>query len=90
MKVESSDKDIWYNRSELLSHNGLFNFTLGARGVGKTFSFKLWAVTSPAQTVWVRRYVEDIKSLIDLVKNKVKEKYNIDLIVEQRFVNFGD
>ena len=33
---------------------------------------------------------EDIKDLIDLVKNKVKEKYNIDLIVEQRFVNFGD
>ena len=33
---------------------------------------------------------EDIKSLIELVKNKVKEKYNIDLIVEQRFVNFGD
>lgn len=33
---------------------------------------------------------EDIKSLIDLVKTKVKEKYNIDLIVEQRFINFGD
>lgn len=33
---------------------------------------------------------EDIKSLIDLVKEKVKEKYDIDLIVEQRFVNFGD
>lgn len=33
---------------------------------------------------------EDIKSLIDLVKKKVKEKYDIDLIVEQRFVNFGD
>ena len=33
---------------------------------------------------------EDIKALIDLVKDKVKEKYNIDLIVEQRFVNFGD
>ena len=33
---------------------------------------------------------EDIKTLIDLVKDKVKEKYNIDLIVEQRFVNFGD
>jgi len=33
---------------------------------------------------------EDIKTLIDLVKNKVKEKYNIDLIVEQKFVNFGD
>ena len=33
---------------------------------------------------------EDIKALIDFVKDKVKEKYNIGLIVEQRFVNFGD
>ena len=33
---------------------------------------------------------EDIKALITLIKEKVKEKYNIDLIVEQKFVNFGD
>ncbi len=33
---------------------------------------------------------EDIKALIDLVKLKVKEKYNIDLHVEQRFINFED
>ena len=33
---------------------------------------------------------EDIKSLIDLVKSKVKEEYNIDLHVEQRFINFED
>ena len=33
---------------------------------------------------------EDIRALISLIKEKVKEKYNIDLIVEQKFVNFGD
>ena len=33
---------------------------------------------------------EDIKALIDYIKTKVKEKYNIDLHVEQRFINFGD
>ena len=33
---------------------------------------------------------EDIKSLIDFVKTKVKEKYDIDLHVEQRFINFED
>lgn len=33
---------------------------------------------------------EDIKALIDLVKLKVKEKYNIDLHVEQRFINFEE
>lgn len=59
----SSLDDIYYNKGELVSRNGLFNFVLGGRGVGKTFDFKKWAVTSDKQTVWVRRYVEDIKSL---------------------------
>lgn len=82
MSSETSEqnKNIWYNRSELLSHNGLFNFTLGARGVGKTFSFKLWAVTSPGQTVWVRRYVEDVKSL--MADNG--SKFMSDLIAKQK------
>lgn len=31
---------------------------------------------------------EDIKNLIDFIKNKVKEKYDIDLKVEQEFINF--
>ena len=33
---------------------------------------------------------EDIKALIDLVKSKVKAEYDIDLHVEQRFINFED
>lgn len=33
---------------------------------------------------------EDIKALIDLVKEKVKERYNIELHVEQRFINFEE
>ncbi|MBO6195295.1 MAG: UDP-N-acetylmuramate dehydrogenase [Bacilli bacterium] len=33
---------------------------------------------------------DDIKKLIDLIKEKVKEKYNIELRVEQEFVNFGE
>lgn len=60
----SSNEDIWYNRSELLTHNGLFNFTIGGRGVGKTFNYKEWAINSNKQTVWVRRYAEDIKALV--------------------------
>lgn len=33
---------------------------------------------------------EDIKELIDEIKSKVKKKYDIDLKVEQEFVNFGE
>ena len=32
----------------------------------------------------------DIKEIIDVVKEKVKEKYNINLRVEQRLVNWDD
>ena len=33
---------------------------------------------------------EDIESLIKFIKDKVKEKYEIELKVEQEFVNFGE
>lgn len=33
---------------------------------------------------------DDIVKLIEYIKKKVKEKYNIDLKVEQEFVNFGE
>ncbi len=56
-------KEIWYDKTPLLSRNGLFNFVLGARGTGKTFAYKKWAIKSDKQTVWVRRYQEDIDDL---------------------------
>ena len=31
---------------------------------------------------------EDIKYLIDYAYNKVKEKYNVEMVVEQEFVNW--
>ena len=58
-----NQKSIWYDKTPLLSRNGLFNFVLGARGTGKTFEFKKWAIKSDKQTVWVRRYQEDIDEL---------------------------
>lgn len=57
------DKQIWYNRAPLCSRNALFNFCLGARGVGKTFDFKNWAMHKPEQTVWVRRNKVDIEEI---------------------------
>lgn len=61
--ADTNTKSIWYDKTPLLSRNGLFNFVLGARGTGKTFAFKKWAIKSEKQTVWVRRYQEDIDDL---------------------------
>ena len=66
-KTTISD-DIWYDgtgRHTLLTRNGFINFILGGRGTGKTFSFKKWALTGDKQTVWVRRYQDDIDDLIN-------------------------
>ena len=72
--IATTNKNIWYDKTPLLSHNGLFNFVLGARGTGKTFCYKKWAIQSEGQTVWVRRYREDID---DLLRN---DKFLGDLV----------
>lgn len=64
MLTDQDKQKIFYDKTPLLSHNGLFNFCLGARGTGKTFAFKKWALTSQGQTVWLRRYQEDIDDLL--------------------------
>ena len=71
---EVDPKDVWYSKDKLLSYNSLFYFALGARGTGKTFAFKKWAITKDSQTVWVRRYQEDIDDL--------QNKFLTDLFAE--------
>lgn len=61
----AESKHIWYDKTPLMSRNGFINFVLGARGTGKTFCFKEWAIKKPNPTVWVRRYQEDIDDLKD-------------------------
>jgi hypothetical protein len=53
------------NRS--LSYNCLFNFIVGARGVGKTYGAKRWAIKDYLKTgnqfVYVRRYKDELKKI---------------------------
>lgn len=64
-KGETNDvKNIWYDRGPICSYNGLFNFCLGARGTGKTFNFKCWALSSNNPFIWVRRLQEDLDDLL--------------------------
>jgi hypothetical protein len=68
----------WYNVDETLSHNCLFNFVIGSRGVGKTYSYKDRAIRNflknKAQFIYVRRYKEELKTLSNFF-NAVKPKY---------------
>ena len=51
---------VYYDKSKLLGYNRLFNFVIGARGIGKTYAFKSWAVTdylsNGNRTWWVMRF----------------------------------
>ena len=69
-KGESNVVNIWYDRGPLCSYNGLFNFALGARGTGKTFNYKCWAMKSDKPFMWIRRLQEDIDDLLANGANK--------------------
>jgi len=57
--------DIYYNPQQLLSHNCLFNFVVGNRGAGKTYSFKRLVIKrflkTGAQFIYLRRYKTEFK-----------------------------
>jgi hypothetical protein len=62
----------WFNIDETLTHNCLFNFIIGPRGVGKTYSSKDRAIRNfmkgKGQFIYVRRYKEELMESLD--KNK--------------------
>lgn len=58
---------MWYDPQHLLSRNALFNFIVGARGVGKTYAFKRRGIKNwikkGDQFVYVRRYEGEVKTI---------------------------
>lgn len=62
---------MYYDKTELLSHNCIFNMVISNRGGGKTYCFTKWAIDDflkrSAQTMWVRRYQAEID---DIIKNE--------------------
>lgn len=72
---------MFYDKTEMLSHNCIFNMVISNRGGGKTYSMTRWAIDDfirkNAMTMWVRRYQTEID---DVVKNckffdAVRDKY---------------
>ena len=67
-------EDIFYSDSEVFGYNAFISFILSARGNGKTFGFKKRALNAPYQTMWIRRYEEDL--------NDFEKEFMKDLIQE--------
>lgn len=57
----------YYDKSKLLGYNKLFNFVIGARGIGKTYQFKTWAISDylahSKTSWWVMRYKTEIDKI---------------------------
>lgn len=56
---------MWYDVNETLSHNRLFNFVVGPRGAGKTYSCKRKVINNfirkGEQFIYLRRYESEIR-----------------------------
>lgn len=73
---------MWYNLRQTLSHNCLFNFIVGNRGSGKTYSFKEWAIDdfikSGKQFIYLRRYQSELDAVKQSLFNDIasNDKYS--------------
>lgn len=81
--AKKTEKDFWYDISETLSYNCLFNFVIGSRGCGKTYAAKKHVVKrflkTGKQFVYLRRYKDEL--------DETAETYFNDIIYNKEFPN---
>ena len=67
MKKIKKPSNYWFNPNEVFSHNAHLNFVVGARGCGKTYGCKKWAIKrflrTGEQFIYLRRYKNEIKGI---------------------------
>jgi hypothetical protein len=81
---------MWYSPHALLSHNALFNFVVGNRGAGKTYSAKKWAIKtflkSGAQFIYLRRYKTEFADFKNFFADIMHEFPDVEFEVKGRNV----
>lgn len=82
------DTSLFYDPNKLLSYNRILNFVIGARGIGKSYGFKVHPIKRfikhGEQFIYVRRYKPELKKVSNYF-NDVKEEFpNHDLKVKGR------
>lgn len=85
---------MWYDKSQLLSHNKLFNFILGPRGDGKSYDMKKWCIKdfkkTKSQFIVIRRYREELDDCAKAYFDDIRHEFPDDeLIVKGKnvFIN---
>lgn len=66
-KIKQDKEQLWFNPNKVFSYDRILNFVTGARGCGKTYGCKKWAIKHYIKTgkrfVYLRRNREDLKDL---------------------------
>lgn len=74
----------YYNFDKLYSHNGFYNFLIGARGLGKTYGKKVKAIRAGIEKgdefIYLRRYKEELKT--------AKQSFFADIEAENEFPDY--
>lgn len=77
--------DMWYNFNKVLSYNGLLNFIIGERGVGKTYGATKFVskkfINKNEEFVYLRRYKTELKSSVPKFFDALKT--NIETGIEK-------
>lgn len=80
------DKSLYYNPQQMLSYNRIFNFVIGARGIGKTYSMKKYVINrflkTGAQFIYLRMYKTDLKKVSQLFNDVQQEFPNTKIEVK--------
>lgn len=72
------DKSLYYNPQKLLSYNRILNFVIGARGIGKSYAWKVHPIKRflkyGEQFIYLRRYKPELKKVGQYFDN-VKDEF---------------
>jgi hypothetical protein len=86
--VKIMDKALYYNPNKMLSYNRILNFVIGARGIGKSYAWKVHPIKRflkyGEQFIYLRRYKPELKKVNQYFDNVKDEFPGIELKVKGR------
>jgi hypothetical protein len=82
------DKALYYNPNKMLSYNRILNFVIGARGIGKSYAWKVHPIKRflkyGEQFIYLRRYKPELKKVNQYFDNVKEEFPGVELKVKGR------
>lgn len=82
------DKSLYYNPQKLLSYNRILNFVIGARGIGKSYAWKVHPIKRflkyGEQFIYLRRYKPELRKVSNYFDNVKDEFPDVEFKVKGR------